>query len=169
MNIEFSDVEKSLNEVIEAKKETKDTMLDLIKEGITKNGMIIEECFDHGMKFYDQDDYKISNNKGEIGLFDTPQNIGQDAPVMYDIKNKTIFSIVKNQNFNDVNRPLTDDELKDMLLIQENFKNVAYLFISTDKMILHSIKLMNDGIQRARKQVVEFSDYILLDKESNQK
>lgn len=163
--MEFSDVEKSLSSLNKDKKETKDLILNLIKQGIEKNGELIEKCFDNGMQFFDQDDYKISNNQGKIGLFDTPQRNKQDAPVMYDIKNKNIFAIVKDRSFQDVNYSITDEELKNMLLIPENFKNTAYLFISTDKMILHSIKLMKDDLQRSKRQVVESANDILPDDE----
>lgn len=159
--MEFSDVEKALSNAVTDKQDVKDAMLEAIKNGIKQNGQLIQDCFENGIIFYNRDGYAISSNNGRIGLFQTPQNNSpQDAPVFYDIKSKSISVIVKNKDYKDVERPLLDSELKNILPIKDNFDYVSYMLLSTPTMVLHSIKLMQDEADRNKDQIIPFSDFL---------
>lgn len=159
--MEFSDVEKSLSSVNKDKQDVKDIMLDLVNVGIEQNGKLIQDCFENGIIFYNQDGQVISTNNGRILLFDTPQNnYAQDAPVFYNIKSKSISVIVKNKSYQDIERSLSDNELKNILPLEDNFDYASHIFLSTPAMILDSIKHMQDEADRNKEQIIPFSDFL---------
>lgn len=163
--MEFSDVEKSLSNVIKDKQDVKDIMLNLVNAGIEQNGQLIQDCFENGIIFYNQDGLVISTNNGRILLFETPQNnYPQDIPVFYNIKSKSISVIVKDKSYQDIDRSLSDNELKNVLPQGDNFDYVSHIFLSTPAMILDSIRHMQDEADRNKEQIIPFSDFLRQEK-----